>query len=1367
MKRLYSLLVVIFSFFVISLICAPTANAAQLEEGLFGNAGWGGGNNKIWWNIDDKGVVTIRPLNSATSAGGAFLSKNYDVTGRADKTQLANTVYQWPWQKYRSSITKVIIYGKIYTDSNMKLNKMFANYPKLEEIDMKGLELVTLSGQSGQSFFSRVSEADEMFANCPNLTKVDLSGLRNNGGLWSMKRMFMNDPKLKIVILNNSGFKTRASSSNGVMMQGFFYGSDNLEYVDFSNITVGGRKNTTQYALSASAYMVPGDDYPNLTNKYSDVTDWNDYAGFDQLFLNKTKLTTVKLNNTKVDGMKGFASMFENCTSLDAWDGTKGLDMKGFAPSDATDMRNMFKNTGFTKLDVSSFGKLKNIVNMNGFIEGVSDLEELYIDNLDNSNIGPYNKKHRLASLIENSWTSGSNTYYEYNIDPIYPRTMYSENTRILERDDGGSQKDRYITDIRTVTKENSMITGAIEYGREIFGKGVYDIPAAFPKLKHVSAKNSNVWMVKNNRGLAGNEYYSSGNDTEILYLFNKTTDFTPDGKSTVKIDSKRDYVDMITDRDGINKHTIYPVVNPLPDATKNLNIVNNFNLNGAGHLAPGVYEISNTDWVTEVLKLPKTYYRIAYIGKVPFKIEGIEAVEQGQTSSDPELVLRNTTNYDWLTTRSDIKWPKSGNYTIDRTNKPIRIIYEDAAIDVNGKKHNVIITIKKITFKNLERIPTHEGNEREHDSNKYIDYHPTSSSNENDQSKWTTKNTGYYRTILTASRSEGVNFRNYVRVGNGNTSIGSKDDWQVLSGGSGTDIDFTVEIEKANPDTSFVFHAEDLDIAESQNWNKPNNDQDYDNLPVDKAIYGIGGESFVLGEGNDLKAVIFAEQTGLELVSKTKGLANTVITTGSDPNTPWSEFAVKASANGASYTWESGIACNTYALVNTSKLSVGQIQIEPVAKVLEGGTLQKDQFEFTLTPDGSVAGNKATGSSITAKNDANGNVSFGAFKFDEPKVNIEGTTYYPGTVNDATNTHGNGTHIKHTYAWIVKEKDGGDPNIEYDLDTKKLKVVISTPENDAEMLKGIKAEIYVNEKLVKTVWSNEVENNKFVASVVFKNVARKEITLKKTWIEDNNYNIRPDDIKGYITYQTGSGNNTNNTTVRTEANGWLKNGDVWIYKFKIPASATVINWGEDVLKEYEFKKEKQEGTTDVYPMTNTLKKYNLTISKKVTGNKGDKNKEFNISVKILNEGGSLLTGTFKALVNGVEQDLTATDSGIKLSLKNDDKVVIKDIRIGYKYIVEEEDTEYIEYYNVVSNGKVIKNTTKGIKYESTMDKDYTITFTNDNDKLPEKKNQASPENNENIPQTGDNIVRYFAILMLSALGMIKGVTYIRKHNHS
>ena len=1207
---------IIISFLSLIVFCFFSVNKVKADTAYYGSIGSG----TFWEYISSSKTLKFRALNGA-SEPAALSADKYDAK-------------DWPWNEYRDKIEHIVFdkgtsgYGVYFGFG--QFNFMFANMTNLKDVDFSGLENLP-EGKRGPKALAR------LFSKCENLISIDISKITTDENLMNIQNMFNGCKKLQSIKIGGGNFKkTRPLEDGGVKVLGIFSNCPELINLDMSGLIIN--DSSTIAAQS--------------------------------LFQNYTKLESINLSNVKWNGTTSFANMFDGCKSL------KNINMNGMYVKDAELMNQMFKNLeALETLDVSSFGKLNNILTMDDFIRGCKNLKTLIIDNLDNSNIGPKNVNHYLN-------------------DPLL--------------------NDKTFQDI-----------GASIFGREIFGEKVYDIPSAFPNLTLVSAKKSKVWMAKNDRGLPGSEYYIAASDSDVLYLFKTKTIFTSDNKTSVVIDSKRDYIDIIIDRDGIKKHTINPPISSLPDSSTNINILYNLNTNSPGQLAPGVYEIDkNIPWVEEKIELPKTYYRIAYVGEVPFRIEGIDVVSSGNEGSDSELVMVKSENYAWLNTKDTINWPNSGEYVIDRSNKPIKLIYQNAAIDVNGKKHNVVISIKKITFKNLEKIPKWIGNERIHDSNKYIDRNPfgISSENINNTSKWTNNNDGkYYRTILQASKNDGVIFRNYVRVGNGYKIPGTNQDFQVLSGGSGTDIDFSIEIEGANSNTSFIFYGKDLDVAESQNWIRLNYDADYDYLPIENVTYGKEGESFVLDpKTNDISSVSFAKHTGLKLID------NQVITTGSDPNTTWSEFAVKSNANGANYIWKSGIACTSYSLINTEKNSLGEIEIQPILKVLFGDTLESEDFEFMLKPDNTVENNMANNIEYS-KNDENGNVEFNSFKFILPKINIDGINYYPGTINDETNSNGNGTHITYTYAWIISEIKGSNENIEYDVTPRKLKIIISTPENDEEMLKGIKATIYVNDEFIKTYWSKDVSDYKYTSDIVFKNTIYREITLKKNWI-DNNSSYRPD-IEGYIKYEL-DGEETN---LYTLSENWVKNDNIWTYIFKIPKNALVIDWGEnEKLNQYDFKKESYIGNSDIYEMTNTLKTFDLTISKKVSGNIADRNREFSILLKIVNNKNEIINEKFNVIIDGKNQEINTGSKTNKFKLKHGEKIIIKNIPINYKYEVLEENSDYTEYYEVKDQkGNIIVKKTKGNKYSSTIDKDYIITFINHIGK------------EIMVPKTIDNIVYY------------------------
>lgn len=910
--------------------------------------------NNVTWEIDSQGTLTIKPTNpSQTAKISRSVRDNTSNFARKD---------DWPWNTQRNDIKKVVIQSEIDAWGNTDLKYMFADCKNLTEVDLSGLKK------------GNFRNLDYMFYGCSNLVKV--TGLDKLGSSSSATMGYMFQNCSKLTTLTGIGNMT---VTNVEQMQRMFSGCKSLTQLDLS-----GWKN-------------PGKVH-NMNNMFRE-----------------SGLTTITMPGsefqTRNDSL--MESMFQDCTSLTNVNfGTADNHMD---VTKAKIMTNMFKGcTALETLDVSTFGELTNIVNMDGFVNGCTKLKTLNIDNLDNSRIGPTSNRGHTSS------------------DP------------------------------------DASTTGASDFGRML------DIHTC-TALETLSAKDSNVWMCFNNRGTPSKEYYLAANENETYYFTDKEMKFVPDAKPTVTvtIDSNRDYIDLITDRDGTNVPKTTPVQNPLPDASTNINIVNgDLNTNGAGKLAPGVYTITkNARKEPAEPDMCDTYYRIAYIGEVPYKVEGI-------TSNDSDLVMVEGSANTYINTRNRA-WTETENYTIDRTTKPIKVIYENAAIDMNGRRYDVVITITKITFKEVGRVPTEPVSRVPHDENDYV---PT--------------NRMYYRPILQANKSDGLQFHNYVWTGE------PTEPWNktnCLSKGSGTDIEFTISIDGAPNDTSFVFKGEDLDVPYGQSWHNSTRDACLDYLPVKDNLYNDDGEGFDLLSGNVLSTLQFSEHTGLVLVDD-----NHVMSTGSDPDTTWSEFTVKADAQGSNYRWTSGISCTSYALRNTKAQNAGKISLQPkVVKELINGTLGADQFKFELkqvAKDPQSAPNP-TNNDQTKTNATDGTVTFDLMKFGENEE------YFPGADSRT------GEHNTYKYTYSVKEiipddaetvgsykvKDG----IIYDTSEHTVTIVIKTPENETEMIRGIKAEIYVDKTPGEGVSPDKTYWHREKACVDCSNGTPTEIEADKWYDED------------------------------------------------------------------------------------------------------------------------------------------------------------------------------------------------------------------------------------------------------------------------
>ena len=689
------------------------------------------------WNFmldDSTGTLTIRLKNGLTSGGLVSNKKTEADWKKVWQKSGSDTTDIRPLVKHIKFTTNDV--GTKFDFDEKTTAYMFANFTNLEDIDFSGVKQDSKIAETMQG----------MFQGCSKLKEVDLSWMATkDNSLQSMQDLFNGCSNLEKVTLNNPKFITRKSTmaadgkvGNGAAQMGrMFQGCSKLKEIDMSNITLYGRDNNW--------------------------TQINNVFVGSQL----KAIETIKLDNIKLPNHKNLDGIFTNLTTL------TNFSMKSTTPGniapDVETMVGMFENSftsptgeGEATLDVSGLGKLNNILNMNDFIAGCKGLENLIIDNLDNSNIGPTNNRHSLS--------------------------------------DSG------------MTPAKAREIGASEYGREIFGAGATSGKTTltdykFPNLKVVSAQNANVWMAKNNRGTPGNELWLAANNNDVLYLTDKKMTFKPDGKAEIQIDNKRDYVDLIIDRDGNHNHTLDPATTTLPDDGTNKNILGgDLNKLGSedfrpGKLAPGIYTINDDKWDENKIRPTGSYYRVSYIGEVDYTIS--------DTSND-EIVIAEVDGVHYINTKnkSHDDWGTQGDYVIDCSgDKAIKITYKKAGQDIEGKLYDVEITINKITFKELEKIPTdpHRGS---HDGNRYID------KNIGNAGGVTDPDGTYYRTILRASKVDGIMFRNYVRVGDPEDYGGGNDDnnhgegdysYRAISGGSGTDIDFTIKFKPAEGNTEQV----------------------------------------------------------------------------------------------------------------------------------------------------------------------------------------------------------------------------------------------------------------------------------------------------------------------------------------------------------------------------------------------------------------------------------------------------------------------------------------------------------------------------------------------------------------------------------
>lgn len=1006
----------------------------------------------IYWELQTNGTLTIRLKQSVTSGGfttdrtSQAAWNSFWATGSGASTYI------------RTEVTKVIIKKN---EKNVGINvdgraiaHMFNGFTNLESVEIQDGALVgsptniasmfrdckNLKTITGLEYLdtTKVTDMSSTFNGAGSNTtneglKLDLSAWKNGGKVYNLQNMFANS-RIEEVILNNENFKTRPYENGGCQMGAMFYNAKIIKKIDMSNITLTGRPADTSSMTGHNTQQEAGGIIS--TGRNGNAT-----------------LETVIMNNTKFVDMADFSGMFSKCPKLTTVQMTS--EIPGDMAPDAVNMRDMFANS-FTNpvtsgtngegnpttivptLDVSGFGKLENIVNMDGFVSGCTGLKVLNISNLDNSHIEPLR----------------STTYHPTDYDVNWGR----------------------------------------EYGVE-----------TCTSLEWLIADNSKAWMTTNKKGLPGAEYFAAAKDSDIYFFYENQmdlykaapADLSNPGAAFETVATKRDYIDLMTDREetGVRAN----------DTTEDKNNINlrtgkDLNTNGAGFLAPLTYHLLGDTWENVEPPYQETYYRIGNINE-----------------STPIISIANT---DELVNNSGLVDTKTYTHTDWKDHQVIKntdgspvvtITYPAAAVDINGKYHDVIIKINEIKFTNYDSIRPNRG--RAHDPNRYYDTDPNAKS-------------GYFRPILEASKGR-LEFKNYIF---------NSERLSLNKGDAGTEIDFDIEIKDALPNTSVLFFIDDLDVMAEQTYvdgKDPITDKDdwcYDTLPWENVSYDDHSEGIVLKDGNDVETIEVSKHTGL--VKDTAGGYTYIHGTGSDPSsrsdtddpsTGWSAFSVKANSDSSNYVWKSGVGCTTELLKETPNVYTPKpVVITPSAiKFVNNNTPvgeYESKFQFTLTKAAEFGANSVDykffdindgitnineEKEFTVKldnlagtgydeNDANQtknnnvkDITFDTLSFGHPMSTTfdsangqtgasftglpVGDAYAPANNPDFPD-HDQGAkyneHIARGYIYRIKEvvpDDAGDV-LEYNTNhvTYFLKVVVSNPKSDLEMKRGIKAEVTV-----------------------------------------------------------------------------------------------------------------------------------------------------------------------------------------------------------------------------------------------------------------------------------------------------------------
>ena len=241
-----------------------------------------------------------------------------------------------------------------------------------------------------------------------------------------------------------------------------------------------------------------------------------------------------------------------------------------------------------------------------------------------------------------------------------------------------------------------------------------------------------------------------------------------------------------------------------------------------------------------------------------------------------------------------------------------------------------------------------------------------------------------------------------------------------------------------------------------------------------------------------------------------------------------------------------------------------------------------------------------------------------------------------------------------------------------------------------------------------------EVENNS--ATITNTNTQR-FITITKEWDDSVNSTLRPDNITLHLI--------KNGVDIQSDNNNWTKNDNIWTYVFEVSDNDDYSIW-EESIPHYTSNATQTSPiliTNNSATITNSVITSDIILTKKVTGNLADVHKDFEFKITIYDDSDNEISEDIL-----IERD--GTDSQIEnestINLKHNEQVIIKNIITGYKYNIEETDTDYIEYYKIDKSDEldelqrvIISQTTGTVTGSQTLNENQTVTYINNKDSIP------------------------------------------------
>lgn len=797
----------------------------------------------------------------------------------------------WPWRSFASRITAIWVDGTVGTMPDTRLANMFNGLSSATTADVSGFDFTTDGDGNQVAGRGTVTSLASFFQNCSSLTEI--TGLE------------------QLSSVNNTNTSNMFNGcSNLTKIEGI--GSLNMNNVqDMSSMF---RRCSSLTELDLSSWTNNGKVY-NMQSMFSSTTS------LKKLILNNPDFKTRSYNSggCMYQGMFGNSGDGGNyrCPSLEYVD-MSNITLTGRkGPSGDPDVNQeqaMFRDLPSlttVKMHDTKFNDWHSFNEMFARCPKLTTVEMT-------GDMGDLGTLTHMESMFQGSFTEpGPNSKLDLSgIGTLRDITAMSFLV------DGCTGLETLIID----NMDNSCMGdfGPSGYGIRYANLGIKTLE----NLKVLSAKRTKVYMVGNEMNGHNKPYDNISNSDDVAFF--EQGYFHLDADSGESGDfSAHQIIDMIAN---VNDHGVSDI-------------------NDIALLPAGVY--TRTDKKEYEFKdVPKTYYAID-------SMEGVLPIVEIQSGPDSWTPVTSGGRYDngkWVieTTEYDAGGIYYRVYTrndlterqndIDYDGAPIRVTYPKAATDINGKKHDVVVTFNDFRFTNNDRIPD--------TTNAFVDEYgnPIPGRPVAGETIPLGPNDPYRRYVLligpTRNGVSNLQLRNYLQANNG---VG------VLSRGAGTEADFTISIKDALPDTSVLFYMRDLDVEDKQDWKQGATPQDDVLLG---RTYNEHSEGITLGTGNDTNTLTFANATGLKTYDVQDAAGNKFVHVGGtapDPATPWSSFYVRANAQSANYTWTSGIACDTVLLNQTTVTPPKPVYIIPEALKTVNGTTPAgeyaDWFEFTLEP--------------------------------------------------------------------------------------------------------------------------------------------------------------------------------------------------------------------------------------------------------------------------------------------------------------------------------------------------------------------------------------------------------------------------------